>query len=454
MVGLARVPSAKPVQYVKICSLYGVGFYYIPGTDTCIKVGGFVRSEFQGNTPGGSFPQYNAVNFSNRTNNDTHWRTRGAITVDARSQTQYGTLRAYTIVAPTVTDSSVGTGVPDFHHRAFIQLAGFTTGLTQSFFDFDVIAWYSNQTNRLGSSTGGTGIPLLAYTAQLGNGLSATISAESHQGRRAAVWNSGTAHATNSQGGWSTPDLVGNIRLSQSWGSAQVMGAIHEVRGSYYTPAVASSGAPSDKWGHAFGAGIRINLPQIGKGDFLAAQYTYGNGAVGYPWIGVAGTAGGNPIGAFNIQDGSGGAGDPVTVAFGPAYDAVYSAAPGSSLQMTKAWSVTGGFQHNWNPQWKTSIYGAYGAFDYNATASALILAGGAAPTIAPAAAPVAPTTGDADWSYYQIGSRTVWTPVQNLDLSVEAMYNKVNTAFDGSTNYEDKSWWSWIVRAQRNFYP
>ncbi|RDV01037.1 hypothetical protein DXH78_19565, partial [Undibacter mobilis] len=35
----------KPVQYVKICSLYGAGFYYMPGTDTCIKVGGFVRAE-------------------------------------------------------------------------------------------------------------------------------------------------------------------------------------------------------------------------------------------------------------------------------------------------------------------------------------------------------------------------------------------------------------------------
>ena len=37
--------KAKPVQYVKICSLYGsAGFYYIPGTDTCIKIGGFVRT--------------------------------------------------------------------------------------------------------------------------------------------------------------------------------------------------------------------------------------------------------------------------------------------------------------------------------------------------------------------------------------------------------------------------
>ena len=34
--------KAKPVQYVKICSLYGEGFYYIPGTDICLKIGGYV----------------------------------------------------------------------------------------------------------------------------------------------------------------------------------------------------------------------------------------------------------------------------------------------------------------------------------------------------------------------------------------------------------------------------
>ena len=35
--------KAKPVEYVKICSLYGAGFYYMPGTDLCIKIGGWVR---------------------------------------------------------------------------------------------------------------------------------------------------------------------------------------------------------------------------------------------------------------------------------------------------------------------------------------------------------------------------------------------------------------------------
>jgi len=37
--------KAKAVEYVKVCSLYGAGFYYIPGTDTCIKLGGYLRAE-------------------------------------------------------------------------------------------------------------------------------------------------------------------------------------------------------------------------------------------------------------------------------------------------------------------------------------------------------------------------------------------------------------------------
>ena len=38
--------KAKPVEYVKVCSLYGAGFYYIPGTDICMKVGGYFRAEY------------------------------------------------------------------------------------------------------------------------------------------------------------------------------------------------------------------------------------------------------------------------------------------------------------------------------------------------------------------------------------------------------------------------
>ncbi len=45
--------KAKPVEYVKVCSLYGAGFYYMPGTDMCIKVGGWMRFQVtDGNTNG------------------------------------------------------------------------------------------------------------------------------------------------------------------------------------------------------------------------------------------------------------------------------------------------------------------------------------------------------------------------------------------------------------------
>ena len=37
--------KAAPVEYVKVCSLYGAGFLYIPGTDTCLKIGGYLRSD-------------------------------------------------------------------------------------------------------------------------------------------------------------------------------------------------------------------------------------------------------------------------------------------------------------------------------------------------------------------------------------------------------------------------
>jgi hypothetical protein len=35
---LAVTPSqAQPVEYVRICDLYGAGFFYVPGTDTCLQ---------------------------------------------------------------------------------------------------------------------------------------------------------------------------------------------------------------------------------------------------------------------------------------------------------------------------------------------------------------------------------------------------------------------------------
>ena len=92
--------KAKAVEYVRICSLYGAGFYYIPGTDTCIKLGGYLRVDMyvnansigSGNTqvannqPGG---------FGDRFTNAFDWRSREDLNIDTRTATEYGVVRTF-----------------------------------------------------------------------------------------------------------------------------------------------------------------------------------------------------------------------------------------------------------------------------------------------------------------------------------------------------------------------
>src|SRR5579872_3007012 len=92
--------KAKAVEYVKVCSLYGEGFYYIPGTDTCIKIGGFLRAETLWNASGSLNPGLGPnvgtfVNQYDRASSTLVTRTRQLMTWDVRSQTDYGTLRSY-----------------------------------------------------------------------------------------------------------------------------------------------------------------------------------------------------------------------------------------------------------------------------------------------------------------------------------------------------------------------
>src|ERR1700722_95570 len=93
--------KAAPVEYVKVCNVYGAGFWYVPGTDTCMKIGTWVRYEIMtgegdggvqqvfGNstTAAGRLPRIDTSNISNQ--------YRALVTIDARTQTEFGTLRSY-----------------------------------------------------------------------------------------------------------------------------------------------------------------------------------------------------------------------------------------------------------------------------------------------------------------------------------------------------------------------
>ena len=129
--------KAKPVEYVKVCSLYGAGFYYMPGTDLCIKVGGWVRAEAAWGTNGNmTWGPFNA-NTNQRTTSNETFRARGYITADVRNQTEYGTVRGYIAVGLNTNDVGLQVAsLVDSANRAFVQWAGMTAGLSQSFFDY------------------------------------------------------------------------------------------------------------------------------------------------------------------------------------------------------------------------------------------------------------------------------------------------------------------------------
>ncbi len=245
--------KAKPVQYVKICSLYGVGFYYIPGTDMCIKIGGWVRAEAAWHTNNSSVGTF-VGDLNNRFTSNTWWRIRGYITADARNQTEYGTVRGYIAVGLSTNTNGGDNAANQFDaNRAFIQWAGFTFGRAQSFFDFFSQAALGYLGFTPNSDTGDGGKEVMAYTAQFGNGFSASISAEAR--RNTQIVNIGTSGVVAAcgtvsggsftaagstitsfgcYGGWQVPDIVANLRVDQAWGSAQIAGALHQVNATYY----------------------------------------------------------------------------------------------------------------------------------------------------------------------------------------------------------------------------
>src|SRR6185312_1110863 len=206
-----------------------------------------------------------------------------------------------------------------------------------------------------------------AYTAQFGNGFSGSVAALIR--RTTSIINSGTqvqpGGASLGYGGFQAPDLVANLRVDQAWGSAQVMGAIHQVNSTYYGGAAAvSSGHPDDDVGFAVGAGLRLNAPMISQGDYLQAQINYTQGALRY---------------IFQTPNSNWGKVNGASEGFGVLSDAVYNgnlaAANASDLELTTAWNINAAYDHFWSARWRTSLYGGYAAVSYNDRGNAMACA-------------------------------------------------------------------------------
>ncbi|MGN6287003.1 MAG: porin [Afipia sp.] len=464
--------KAKAVEYVKVCSLYGAGFYYIPGTDTCIKLGGYLRVDIGALATASHGPYWSgAGGQGNRYADNYTFRSRMAVTVDTRTATEYGVVRTFgqgdftfdsrnggaTAWDPVNTPAS-GTFAVE---NAFVQFAGFTFGKSASVYS---TPWHSVPGNYsvflLGTEDSVTGVNNIHYTWDFGNGFSASLGVdEGGAYSRTTLANLNTSNPTAigglSQGyaGLAAPDIVGNMKLDQAWGLIQFSAAAHNLHAGYYTANLETSGHPSDTWGFAVQGALQLkNLP-TGPGDDIKFVAGYADGATKY----IIGTAVTSPN--FAVFGGGDGLAYQ-SIGFGSTTDGVFGL--NGSIEKTKAWGVSGAFAHNWNPNWQTTVFGGYASVSYNDNAKTLYC-GGYGATVAGQGVSY---TCNPDFSVAQIGTRTTWTPVKNLTLGAEVMYSHLDQNFTGSAvmspggtkpaattyNFKDQNVVSGMFRIQRNF--
>ncbi|AWM07912.1 porin [Bradyrhizobium symbiodeficiens] len=480
--------KAKAIEYVKICSLYGAGFYYIPGTDTCIKLGGYLRAEVALNSGGHYNGQFSGVaGGHDRLSNYYSMRSRQDLNIDTRTATEYGVVRTFFDATFTWTSGSyagAGTGATGGAtaydsapagtsgsgsvsggalgvYFAFIQFAGFTMGKAVSQFD---APWTNYPGNNFDGLVGGggtvTGVNQFTYTADFGQGITAAISAQDQVAYgQTNIWNTtgataggivGGAYGLNDIGGTRSPDIIGMVRVDQAWGLFQASVAAHDNHAGYYG-ASETTGAASDKWGWAAALALSIKNIPTGAGDVLNIQGVYTEGASRYNFQSLATTS-------YSMFSGSGN-GAYQSVGFAGVSDAVFGA--GTGLELTKTFGMRGAFTHNWNAYWNSALYGAYGAVRYSGTAKGLICGS------AGMAALALTGTCNPDFDIAQVGFITRWTPVKNLTFSGDFNWTRIDQKYSGTVAYggsaatakpaavyelKDQDSFTLLLRAQRNW--
>ncbi|MGF6313615.1 hypothetical protein ABIB82_007778 [Bradyrhizobium sp. i1.8.4] len=453
----ADIPvKARAIEYVKVCSLYGPGFYYIPGTDTCIKLGGYVRSWLEvGTNSMGLNTDFGAGGAANRYSNAYTWRSRGDIKIDTRTATDYGLVRTYFELwnnwtsgtysgagnGSTVYQSIGGTSAPNNANPgavaggsltvlyAFIQFAGFTIGKAGSQFS---TPWgeYPGNYSEIPGAGGWDPVNQFSYTADFGQGISASFSAQDQvQHDTSNIWNvsasSAAGLATGSYGGNDiagtvAPDLIAMLRVDRAWGLFQASVAAHDNHAAYYG-ATELTGHPDDKWGWAGQLALSIKNIPTGAGDSINVTSVYANGATRYVFNDYMSSTyarfrSTNSAAAYQ------------SVGIAGLSDSVFVA--GSGQELTTAYGFSGAYNHNWNPNWASSIFGGFGAVRYNSTAKSYICAAFVTNlSLSSGSAGCNP-----DFNYAVVGTQTTWTPVKNLTFLAELSYSMLDQKYAGGS--------------------
>ncbi len=486
--------KAKAVEYVKICSLYGAGFFYIPGTDTCIKLGGYMRIDTTFNGGVYDAPAWSgSLGGGDRFADFINSRSRMALTVDTRTATEYGVVRTFaqadfqfnnfgtqngnaassgpgggigalgTTATPQAFTAGQLSGINSSLLNnpgggyvavefAFIQFAGFTFGKSASAY---ATPWHGYPGNNSSFLIGGhdtvTGVNNIQYSWQFGNGVSATLGLDDPTVfNRTALYNlsvgvGGNGLGTTAYGGFVVPDVVGNIRVDQAWGLFQISGAAHSVNASYnslnslFNIPTGGTGLPGSP------DSILSGHPQSKLGGSVMAALQIKN----IPWgagddikmdaswakgdtKNVIATSAASP--SFAMVGGVPGQFGPSgTYGFGATTDGVWlpvAFTGDGNIHLTESYGFRGAYNHNWDPYWSSSLFGGIGFVRYDGTAKAEFCL---AFGVNHPGQNVTYTC-NPDFNVAQIGFVTRWTPVKNLTFSGEVLYTNLNQKFSGSS--------------------
>ncbi len=347
---------------------------------------------------------------------------------------------------------------------AFIQFAGFTFGQAQSQFNTPWLEYPANIFFELPGSGGGDAVNQFTYTADFGQGITASFSAQDQVARYTTnIWNVSVATPTglatgaygaSDIGGARAPDLVAMLRVDQAWGLFQSSVAAHDNHAAYYG-ATELTGHPDDKWGWAGQLALSIKNIPTGPGDTINVTGVYAHGASRYAFNSYMSTT-------YAMYGSTGVAGAYQSLGIGGVSDSIFA---GAVQELTTTYGVNAGYNHNWDPYWTTSLFGGWGATRYNSAAKGYICGA--------FVAGLALSSGGAgcnpDFNYAVVGTRTIWSPMKNLAFTAELGYTMLDQKYAGGSTvrlppqsgiakpgatYElkDQSAVSILLRAQRNW--
>jgi Porin subfamily len=157
----AVIAEPEPVEYVRVCDAYGAGYFYIPGTETCLKIGGFVRYDIDVDSRAELFKKTTAVSVQLSAKSDTELGTLEGF-MDLRQSFSSGYEKFVTDNSYSIYTNRSGGSIDS----AYISLGGLKMGKFANAFDGGIVG----EGDILGGNTGNT----ISYTFASG-GFDATI---------------------------------------------------------------------------------------------------------------------------------------------------------------------------------------------------------------------------------------------------------------------------------------